>query len=385
MSTRLGLSFRAIDRFALPGNDQGNTDHKPSRLSYVQGSPRFNSSGLLAALSLSKYVPSPPEDLSPETISKDESRIRDSQSSIRNYFISDLETLNWLNERQGGDPLMAVTTEQSYKTHHSLTPQTTIELKPLSEELTLDYPLCTIASKTDSEEDIGAAKAVRDFLTSKEFQEMATSFAFAPAVNQKSHPQLGATARALLASWPKMRRPAMTVFVLDGSIKTDRPTMETIRREIKLFIESRPSPDDAVALVSASTNPAILSAPQTSTESLNNALNKISTSGGNAIRDGIQTAFTIFTDLTSLNYRRSVIVFTSGKDVASQTSITRLTNRASQLVGRKGVDLFVIGFGAATADFGELPALTKDVGGTFIRTTNATFPADFFPIARRVQ
>lgn len=397
MSSQLGVSYRPIDRFALPQDAEQITIQsvleRPSetrayKLAVVMGSPRFTSSGLLASLATASYATSTPlESLTSETISTGQESIRKSQSVIRNYFISDLDTLAWLHDRQGGEPLVAITTRQNFKAHQRYTPQSNLQWSLIASPVaTLDYPLCTIASKADSEQDMGSIKAVREFITSKEFQEMAASLGFEPAVDSTSMtPQVGTAARTLLSLWAQIRRPSMTAFVVDASIKTDRPTMETIRREVKMFIESRPSQNDTVALISASSNPEILSEPQVNAELLNIALNKISTTGGNAIRDGIQTAFTMFTDLTSHNYRRSVVVFTSSKDTSSQTSITQLTSRASQLVGRKNVDLFVIALGGPTADFGELPELTKEVGGTFIRSNIASLPADFFPIARRIQ
>ena len=397
MSSPLGVSYRPIDRFALPTDPSQITMQsvmeRPAgtstyKLAVVTGSPRFTSSGLLAALATASYETSTPlQSLTSDAISNGQDRIRNSQISIRNYFISDFDTLNWINDRLGGEPLVALTTEQSFKDHQRYTPQTTLEWsRTNSPAVALDYPLCTISSKSDSSQDLDSVKAVRDFLGGKEFQEMVASSGFAPALDENvANPQVGLAARTLLSLWPQIRRPSMTVFVLDASIKTDRPTMETIRREVKMFIESRPSQTDSVALISASSNPEILSEPQVSAELLNIALNKISTTGGNAIRDGIQTAFTLFADLTSNNYRRSVVVFTSSKDTSSQTSITQLTNRATQLVGRKNVDLFVIGLGASNADFGELPELTKEVGGTFIRSSLASLPSDFFPIARRIQ
>jgi hypothetical protein len=93
----------------------------------------------------------------------------------------------------------------------------------------------------------------------------------------------------------------------------------------------------------------------------------------------------MFSDLKSRNFRRAVVVFTSSKDTSSQTSITQLTNRATQLVGRKNVDLFVFGLGSKDSDFGELPSLTQEVGGSFINTNVASLPADLFPVTRRVQ
>jgi Mg-chelatase subunit ChlD len=397
MSSPLGVAYRPIDRFALPKDPaqlsirsvlEQQGEATAPRLAVVTGAPRFTSSGLLTALATASFATSTPiENLTPDSITKGQDSIRATQSSIRNYFISDFDTLSWIHDRKGGDPLVALTTEHLFKDHQRYNPKTTLEWSAIaSPTATLDYPLCTVVSTSDSAQDVEAAKLVREFVTGKEFHEMATSYGFAPArTHETTNPHVSAAARTLISLWPQIRRPSLTVFVIDASIKTDRPTMETIKREVKMFIESRPSQNDSIALISASSNPEILSEPQVNGELLNIALSKATTSGGNAIRDGIQTAFTIFTDLTSHNYRRSVVVFTSSKDTSSQTSITQLTNRASQLVGRKNVDLFVIGFGSSKADFGDIPALTKEVGGTFIRTSIANLPADFYPIARRMQ
>jgi Mg-chelatase subunit ChlD len=161
--------------------------------------------------------------------------------------------------------------------------------------------------------------------------------------------------------------------------------METIRRELSLFVDRRPSKDDTVALVSASSDPDVLREPETDPELLKLSISRLTTAGGNAIRDGIRTAFNIFEDTSSTNYRRSVVVFTSAKDTSSQTTIDQLTNRASQLVGRKNVDLFVIAIGGSEQDFGELPAVTRKVGGTFVLTDIPSLPGKFYAIGRRVQ
>ena len=403
MSTRLGVAYRQIDSFAvpqsegsvqirrllLPSQSASGNSNSLKEPSIVAGSPRFTASGLAAALSAAAVGTNLPlSALTTEGVSKAFEEIRRSQRFIRNYFISDYDTLTWLNDRPGGEPLFVLTTEQSFKTHRIYTPQSSLEWSPTTgPDITLDYPLCSVVTKSDAPQDVEAANAIRLFFASEEFKSMLQGGGFAPpaSLGDINSSQLGAAAATLVSQWPKIRRPSMTTFVVDASIKTDRTALETVRREIKLFIESRPSPEDSVAIISASTTPEILSEPSTNAEILLLALARLNTTGGNAIRDGIQTAFTIFSDLTSRDYRRAIIVFTSSKDTSSQTSITQLSNRASQLVGRKNVDLFVFGLGGSEADFGELPSLTRQSGGTFVATTVASLPADLFPVARRVQ
>lgn len=398
MSSRLGVSYRKIDAFSIPEKD-GQVEASslflrdgatPTNLiSVVAGSPRFTSSGLAAALSAAAAATSTPLGaLTSDSVVQGAKAIRATQRGVRNYFISDYTTLSWLNERQGGESLAVLTTEQAYTTHRMYTPTTTLQWSPTtSPSVTLDYPLCNVNTKTDSAQDVEAAKLVRVFLASDEFKSLLGGAGFSPptSLGNLNIAQLGAAAASLIAEWSTIRRPSITVFVVDASIKTDRAAMETIRREIKSFFDSRPSPNDTIAVISASSTPELICEPTTNPELVTLALARLSTTGGNAIRDGIQTAFTILSDLTNKEYRRAVVVFTSGKDTSSQTSVTQLSNRASQLVGRKNVELFVLGIGSRNPDFGELPNLVQQAGGTFIQTDLASLPAELFPVARQVQ
>jgi von Willebrand factor type A domain len=398
MSSRLGVAYRKIDAFAIPQKEgavgtaqmlpSGDNATEPA-LSVIAGAPRFTSSGIATSLAAAAEATSSPlASLTSDSIVRGSKLITNTQRWVRNYFTSDYDTLLWLNERQGGEPVAVFTTEQGFKTHKIYTPSSTLMWSPItSPALTLDYPLCNVTTKGDSAQDVEAAKLVRLFFAGDEFKSMLEGAGFSTPLTLDSLnlPQLGAAAATLIKEWPRLRRPSMTIFVVDASIKTDRATMETIRREIKLFIESRPSPDDLVAIISASSSPEIVSDPTANPETLTLALGKLSTVGGNAIRDGVQTAFTLFSDLSTKEYRRAVVVFTSGKDTSSQTSTTQFANRASQLVGRKNVDLYVLGLGTNDTDFGELPLLVQQSGGAFIRTSLASLPADLFPVARRVQ
>jgi hypothetical protein len=302
--------------------------------------------------------------------------------------VEDQDALQWLGGRRAGDPLIVITTEQglnSFKTYH---PSEPLEWFPLTvPAASLDYPLCDITTKSDSPDDLETAKLARTFFLSDEFKSQASAAGFSaaiPGANAPSQP-LGGALRELLTVWPQIRRPSSTVFVVDTSIKTDLTNMETIRRELSLFVDSRPSKEDKVALVSASSDPQVMRDLETDPELLKLSISRLTTAGGNAIQDGIGTAFTMFEDLSSPAYRRSVVAFTSAKDTSSQTTLEQLTNRASQLVGRRNVDLFVIGIGGAEEDFGDLPALTRKVGGTFVLTDIPSLPGKFYSIARRVH
>ena len=398
MSSKLGVIYRSVDEFSLPApgiNPSLESLVFPSaesaqRAPYlIAGSPRFTSAGLMTALAVASLGGSTPlPNLTPAVIDRNISRIKATQGMVRNYYVSDTEPLEWLDNREGGEPLAVISTEQTLSAHKLYKSSSTLTFKPLSSPTAvIDYPLCSVVSKGDSVQDTEASIMVRKFLVGPEFRSLLTSAGFNPplASSESAGAEVGATARELIKKWAELRRPSLTVFVVDASIKMDRSSLETIRREIKLFIDNRPSQSDAVAIIGASSNPETLSEPSTNVELLNIVLARLTTVGGNAIRDGIQTAFTLFSDLSTQNFRRSVVVFTADKDTSSQTSAAQLKNRASQLVGRKNVDLFVIGLGASEDNFGDLPATIRAVGGTFSLATAASLPSQFFPIARRAQ
>jgi hypothetical protein len=398
MSTRLGIAVRPIDTFTLPPDCEKlsigsvlSPQERDRRLqpAIIVGSPRFSSSGLLTALAtVADATHSPLEQVSAQSVSTSVAALKGAQERVRNYVVEDSDGLEWIAGRPGGDPVIVVTSEQAvtaFKEYHS---SANLEWLPLTSWIPpLDYPLCDVVSKTDTPIDIEAAKLAKTFLLSDEFKKLTTAAGFSPPVAGGNAPveALGGAIGQLLTLWPQIRRPASTVFVVDTSVKTDRAIMETIRREISLFVERRPAPSDTVALVSASTDAEVLREPTTDPELLKISIKRMTTAGGNATRDGIETAFNIFEDITSLAYRRSIIVFTSASDTSSQTTVEQLTNRASQLVGRKNVDLFVVALGRSEQEFGELPAITRKVGGTFVLTDIASLPGNFYGIARRVQ
>ena len=398
MSSQLGVAVRPIDTFTLPPDRQtlsigsflGPTNPSlRSQPAILVGAPRFSSSGLLAALlTVADATHTPLNQIGAQTVRSAIASLTKAQERVRNYVVDDADALQWITSRQGGDPAIVVTSEQAFKSFKTYHPSASLEwLSFTSPGASLDYPLCDITSKTDSPEDLEAAKLARAFLFSEECKSLATTAGFSPPAPETKDPDtgVGSAIRELLSVWPQVRRPSSTTFVVDTSIKTNRATIETIRREISLFIERRPSKDDTVALISASSDPEVMRESTTDPELLKISIDRMTTGGGNAIRDGIETAFNIFEDVASSDYRRSIIVFTSANDSSSQTTVEQLTNRASQLVGRKNVDLFVIAVGGSEQDFGELPAITRKVGGTFVLTDIASLPGNFYGIARRVQ
>lgn len=164
----------------------------------------------------------------------------------------------------------------------------------------------------------------------------------------------------------------------------DRSTIETIRREVKAFSDSQPS-SNLVALIPASTNPSIATPPSRKGADLELAITRLTTSGGNAIRTGLGTAFDLYSDPSLEKYRRAIVVFTSSDEPVSQETLSSLVNRAEQFIGRRNVDLYVIGLGQNPQEFVRLAQFTESVGGSFKLTTTAELQAVLAPLMRQLQ
>jgi Mg-chelatase subunit ChlD len=398
MGARLGVALRHIDAFTLPVKREtlSLSSVLPSReISnraspvVLVGNPRFSSSGLLALLMATAEVKNiPVEQVSPEVVSTSKESLAQRQERVRSYFIFDHQALGWLAAREGGDPIYVVTTDQALKAFQAQNRNSSLEWVPFASLAPfLDYPLCDLISKDESAEDLEVDKLARSFFSSSEFKTLASEAGFSspPTNPSKQSDSVGRAIQELFNSWLQIRKPAKTTFVVDTSIKTDKTTMETIRRELMLFTESRSSKDDGIAIVSASSDQEVSRELTSDPELVRIAISRLTTTGGNAIRDGIETALSILEDTSPREFRRTVVVFTSANDTSSQTTVEHLTNRASQLVGRKNLELFVLAIGTSEQEFGELPALTRKVGGTFELTDIPSLPSTFYPITRRVQ
>jgi hypothetical protein len=69
-----------------------------------------------------------------------------------------------------------------------------------------------------------------------------------------------------------------------------------LRRELKLFVDRRTAPTDLISIVSASSDQQVSREPTGDPELITIALDRLTTAGGNAILDGIETAFNLFGD-----------------------------------------------------------------------------------------
>jgi hypothetical protein len=397
-TSKLGIVYRFADSFAVERVD-GSTlvsqlvDIKPEQeeraASLLLGSPLHTASGMAHMLAIASSASSGKlATLRPADIEQSLDKLSKTQDSVRNYFLSDYSTIDWLSQRNGGQPLAVLTLESAYKLYKSQHRRAPLEWSTLAQpSYDLDFPLCTVERRNGNNLEQQAIRLVRGYLTSNNIQDLITASGFTPPKDPAAEyfsDTNGAT-RMLINAWPKIRHPSSTIFLVDTSIKTNKETLEAIKREISQFISNRLDERNLVSLVASSTSPDVLAVATTQQDALRHALERMTTAGGTATRDGLMMAFDLFADARSQSYRRAIVAIVSSKDTSSRTALSQFLNRGNQLIGRRNVDLYVLALGGSKQSFGDLSTLVNAVGGTFINVEPTDLQPALSPIFKQLQ
>ena len=395
MKSSLGIAYRSEDAFLVNGADGSALQRAAFRR--VKGeppvpvltlpSPRYTGLGLLSSLALTSTAAKGEIGTLTESVALSPEVVERSGSAIKNYYTSESEALGSIMRRSGGAPVFAVTTQQAVKLFKLYNPAAEVEWLSLDDKAAVaDYPLCTIETKASAGDDGQALRLTRSFFTTQAAADLLASIGYDKPTPSDA-PNFAKTATLgikLLDSDTQPLRSSLTTFVVDTSIRMDRSTVETIRREVKAFSDSIPS-SDLIAIIPASTNPSITTPPSPKGADLDLAITRLTTSGGNAVRTGLNTAFDLYSDPSLQKYRRAIVVFTSSDEPVSQEALSRLANRAEQFIGRRNVDLYVIALGSNPQEFVRLAQFTESVGGAFKLTTTAELQSVLAPLMRQLQ
>lgn len=397
-STKIGVAYRFSDSFAIERVDGSVTVEQLTNTNAYQndraaslliGAPLYTASGMahltamLASVNAGKL-----DTLRPSQVTESITKLAAAQGSVRNYFLSDYATLDWLSQRTGGQPLAVLTLESVYKLYKSQHPLAALEWSTVAQpSYELDFPLCTIERRTKSALEQQALGIIRGYMASDQIKDIIQASGFTP---QSDPPREyfadrdGVTA-ALVAAWPNIRHPSSTIFVVDASIRTSRDALEAIKREIRGYVSHGLDDHNLVSIVAASTSPEVLTVASSRQGEVESALQRLTTSGGTATRDGFALAFDLFADTNSRSFRRTIVAFVSGKDTSSRTALSQFLNRGNQLVGRRNVELQVIAIGNEPKQFGDLETLVRAVGGTFVRVPLADLSSAVAQLTKQLR
>lgn len=397
-TTKLGVAYRFTDQFAVEEVDGSASLDQFLQAAKVQsdrtpllliGSPKQSASGMATLLAITGHASTTKlSALSPQSLQEHTAAIAQTQNLVRNYFVLDANTIEWLSQRGGGIPLVMFTTQQAHALFVKQHPEARLEFATLANpEYELDFPLCSIENKNSGSAQQQALRLVRGFLTSEHGRSLANELGYsgAPASPNSQFADSRGVTSSILKSWDSLRHASSSVFVVDASLRTSRPIIESIKREISQSFTSRKTPRDLVTLIAASTSSQVLAANASAPSEIDAAVSRLTTTGGNAIRDGILTAFDLISDLNSQSYRRSVIAFIASGDTSSKSELAQLLNRGNQLVGRRNVDLYVVAIDISPNQLGDIPKAVNAIGGSFVSTTLADLPATMAPIFRQIN
>jgi hypothetical protein len=394
----LGIAYRFTDNFAIERVD-GTTEldqltkattHSHDRApALVMGAPQTTASGMATLLMMTARASSVKvPGIKPTSVTDNLASLATTQTKVRNYFLSDYATIDWLEHRGGGQPIVVFTLQQAYRLYKARNPLALIEWSTLTHPAyRLDFPLCSVESKSTTPVEQQAVRLVRGFLTSPEARDSISGAGFDPPMSGQAEAfaDTEGTTSAILQSWSKIRHKSSTIFIVDTSIKTTKPVLDSIKQQVSSFISTRVSEGDLVSLISSSTNSDVLAATSSDTSSLESAMNRMTTSGGTAIRDGLIIGFDLFAEERSQKLRRAIVAFVSSKDTSSKTAVAQLLNRGNQLVGRRNVQLYVLGIDGDPGSFGDLPGLVNTIGGTFLTTRQGDLPTTLAPILKQIE
>ena len=393
----LGIAYRFTDSFAIERIDGTtelgqlitSTDRSSDRSpSLIMGAPQTTASGMASMLMIAARTSSAKvANVRPSSVTDNIEALARVQMKVRNYFLSDYATIDWLENRGGGQPLVALTLQQAYRLYKSNNPLALIEWSTLTHPAyRLDFPLCLVESKSITPVEQQAVRLVRGFLSGPQTKDIVTLTGFDPPMSGQSDPFADpeGTTAALIQSWPKIRHTSSTIFVIDTSIKTTKPVLDSIKQQLSEFVTTRISTGDLVSLIASSTHSDILAATSADKATLERAILRMTTSGGAAVRDGLIIGFDLLAEERSQSSRRAMVAFVSSKDTSSKTAIAQLLNRGNQLVGRRNVQLYVIGIDGPPEAFGDLPGLISTIGGTFLTTSLGDLPTTLAPILKQI-
>ena len=393
----LGIAYRFTDSFAVERIDGTtelgqlitSTDRSSDRsLSLIMGAPQTTASGMASMLMIAARTSSAKvANVRPSSVTDNLEALARVQTKVRNYFLSDYATIDWLEQRGGGQPLIAFTLQQAYRLYKSNKPLSLIQWSTLTHPAyRLDFPLCSVESKSTSPVEQQAVRIIRGFLSGPQTKDIISLTGFDPPMTGQSEPfaDTEGTTAAVIQSWPKIRHTSSTIFVVDTSIRTTKPVLDSIKQQLSEFVTTRLSTGDLISVIASSTNSDVLAATSTEKATLERAIGRMTTSGGTAVRDGLIIGFDLFAEERSQSSRRAMVAFVSSKDTSSKTAIAQLLNRGNQLVGRRNVQLYVIGIDGPPEAFGDLPGLINTIGGTFVTTRLGDLPTTLAPILKQI-
>jgi len=366
----------------------------PKDFSLLVGIPGVSASGLVALVhEAALAVERSPYELNPAALRAAIAKIQGMQRGVLQYMNGDQDTLNWLVHQEGGKPVIVLTTEQQAKAARGRSGGPGLETRgPSDAKIIQDYPLCLLDAPWVSSSDQAAARFVHSYFLRPEIERLVRQQGYAgpsdaPTVQDEAAENFNQSIAFLLDHWSDIRRPIALSVVVDVSSSMEGAKLEAVKRQVELFFSTsdRGGERGPTSLVSFSTKADVVVDFSTDASELRNGIQRLKSSGGSAFRDSVLRALGLYNESTFPNHRKAVVAITDGRDTSSSNALEAFRAKAEQIIGQKGVMLYVVGIGASAAEFGEIPELVASIGGRFIQTDLGNLAGALAPIWKEVR
>ncbi len=383
--TAPAFAYRSVDSFAFGAEGQPldlslflERPHDSSipEPALVTGHPLLSPSGgvalsmLASAASGVSYA-----DMTADTLVPYRDKLKRLGGRIIHQFGDDQAMLEWLASREGGIPILAITTRQQLRSFSKRSPRAQLSEAIASvSPFDLDYPLCVFESAQSSARQQQAARIARGFLASSHVSPFIEATGFSdkrprrPSAEQLSQPSLA----SLVDSRDTLREGSWNYLVFDTSLAVERSLLDSIRKLLAEQLRKTTPLTSLTSIMSCSTTPEVLSRATKSSAAALHAVEKLRVSGGFAFGDCVLGALESASEPEVRDLRKTILVLTRGRETSNVAALTALKQIVPQRLNRTQTVVYVVSIEHKPGENAAFDAHARALGALVVQTTPST-------------
>ena len=371
-SASLGATNQTI-RFASLLDARG-PDEAPISVSH--GIPGTSEAGLgavaqLRAYRLAKAKGGEADDL--ELLAAVEKR-------VANYS----EDEQYLIDRLSTSPLQSLsvvlTSEQQYVKYVKAHAQAAISPLYFDEPTySQDYQLCVSAADWVTPAHKAAIDIIKKATLSAGIQQQALSLGFRPvslgaeglsSYRVRSNVQLkqlpsseGSIVSTMIDQWESLSRPLAITLLVQTSLSFPAEVFSVVQNSLHHFLSNKKSAT-RVSILGYSGSTRVYTFFSTNNAELASQMTLLQPQSGEVLYDGLRKAFESALDEQSVDYRRKLVIITTGKDNGSQADFDGLLSYATNRLSKTDLDVIALVTAVDGQNSSEFEQIIRQVGGS---------------------
>ncbi len=379
------FAYRSLDSFAFGSEerppdlslfleqDQGSNIPEPI---LVTGHPLLSPSGPVAVAMLTSAVSGVAyPDLRADTLAAHPEKWKRLDGRIVHQFADDQAMLDWLASREGGVPILALTTRQQLRSFSKRLPgaqlsEAVASLSPFD----LDYPLCVVETPHSPPRHQQALRLARGFLLSAHVAPLVEAAGFSdrrpgrPPGEQISRPSLEGLVRSRSAS----EQENWTSLVFDTSMAVERTLLDSTRKLVSQRLFEATHIPFSTSVMSCSTTPELLLRSTKTPKVAVEALEKLRVSGGFAFGDCLLQALESASEPDIQDKRKTILVLTRGRETSNVTALNELRQIIPRRLSRTRTVLYVVSIAHNPGENATFESHARALGAVVVSTTPRT-------------